>query len=153
MSEAASVTFYALLSLVPAITALVSLYDLVADPSTIAKRLDALAGVIPQGGMEIIAKQVRRLIANPSGELGIGLVVGKCRDGDADRARYDDGCAKAARAPRREGRRYGDVTPVGWTWRQTSLHLDRPMRDMPASGILRGSSAPHDLCHHADHQR
>ena len=41
MSEAASVTFYALLSLVPAITATVSLYGLVADPSTIEKQLDA----------------------------------------------------------------------------------------------------------------
>ena len=76
MSEAASVTFYALLSLVPAITALVSLYGLVSDPSTIAKQLDALAGVIPSGGMEIISEQVKRLTQSSSGGLGIGLVVG-----------------------------------------------------------------------------
>ncbi len=76
MSEAASVTFYALLSLVPAITALVSLYGLVADPTTIAKQLDSLAGVIPSGGMEIIGEQVKRLTQGPTGGLGIGLLVG-----------------------------------------------------------------------------
>ena len=76
MSEAASVTFYALLSLVPAITALVSLYGLVADPSAIGKQLDALSGVIPSGGMEIIGEQVKRLTQSPPSGLGIGVVFG-----------------------------------------------------------------------------
>ena len=76
MSEAAAVTFYALLSLVPAITALVSLYGLVSDPSTIAKQLDLLSGVIPSGGMEIIGEQVKRLTQSPSSGLGVGLVIG-----------------------------------------------------------------------------
>lgn len=76
MSEAASVTFYALLSLVPAITALVSLYGLVSDPHTIATQLDALSGVIPSGGMDIISEQVKRLIQSPSSGLGVGFVVG-----------------------------------------------------------------------------
>ena len=76
MSEAAGVTFYALLSLVPAITAIVSLYGLVADPSTIAKQLDSLSGVVPSGGMEIIGDQVKRLTQSPSSGLGVGLVVG-----------------------------------------------------------------------------
>ena len=76
MSEAASVTFYALLSLVPAITATVSLYGLAADPSTIAKQLDSLSGLVPSGGMEIIGEQVRRLTQTPSSGLGFGLVIG-----------------------------------------------------------------------------
>ena len=76
MSEAASVTFYALLSLVPAITALVSLYGLVADPSTIAKQLDALSGLVPSGGMEIIGEQIRRLTQTPSRGLGTGVILG-----------------------------------------------------------------------------
>ncbi len=75
MSEAAGVTFYALLSLVPAITAVVSLYGLVSDPHSISTQLDALSGVIPSGGMEIISEQVKRLAASPSG-LGVGLFVG-----------------------------------------------------------------------------
>ena len=76
MSEAASVTFYALLSLVPAITATVSLYGLVADPSTIAKQLDALSGIVPSGGMEIISEQVRRLTETPRSGLGLGVLFG-----------------------------------------------------------------------------
>ncbi len=76
MSEAASVTFYALLSLVPAITALVSLYGLVSDPSSIGKQLDSLSGVVPSGGMEIISEQVKRLTQSSSSGLGIGLVIG-----------------------------------------------------------------------------
>ena len=76
MSEAASVTFYALLSLVPAVTAMVSLYGLVADPSTITKQLDTLSGIIPSGGMEIISEQVRRLAETPRGGLSLGVVIG-----------------------------------------------------------------------------
>ncbi len=60
----------------PAITALVSLFGLVADPKTIGNQLDALSGVIPSGGMEILSEQVHRLVASPSSGLGIGLVVG-----------------------------------------------------------------------------
>lgn len=76
MSEAAGVTFYALLSLVPAITALVSLFGLVADPKTIGNQLDSLSGVIPSGGMDIISEQVHRLVQSPTSGLGIGLIVG-----------------------------------------------------------------------------
>ena len=76
MSEAAAVTFYALLSLVPAITALVSLYGLVSDPSSIAKQLDQLAGVVPSGGMQIIDEQVKRLTQTPASGLSTGLIVG-----------------------------------------------------------------------------
>jgi membrane protein len=76
MSEAASVTFYVLLSLFPALAAMVSLYGLVADPKMIADHLDALANVIPSGGMDIISDQVKRLTENPSRKLGVGAAIG-----------------------------------------------------------------------------
>ena len=44
MSEAAGVTYYALLALFPAIAALVSIYGLFADPGTIESNLNALSG-------------------------------------------------------------------------------------------------------------
>ncbi len=47
MTQAAAITFYALLSLFPAMAALVSIYGLVADPATILKQLDALSAVLP----------------------------------------------------------------------------------------------------------
>ena len=76
MSEAASVTFYTLLSLAPAITALVSLYGLVSDPHTIETQLNALSDVIPSGGMEIIGDQVKRLVQSSSSGLSLGLALG-----------------------------------------------------------------------------
>jgi hypothetical protein len=45
LANAAAVTFYTLLALFPAIAALVSVYALFADPHSITKLLDAVAGV------------------------------------------------------------------------------------------------------------
>ena len=76
LSEAASVTFFALLALAPAITAVVSIYGLFADRSTIEGRLDAVSGFLPSGGMEIIRDQVHRLTQSPASGLSVGAVVG-----------------------------------------------------------------------------
>ncbi len=76
MSEAASVSFYALLSFVPALTAIVSLYGLFADPSSIERQTAGLSGFIPSGGMELITDQIHRLTATPRGGLGLGAVFG-----------------------------------------------------------------------------
>jgi membrane protein len=76
MSEAASVTFFALLSLFPAITAIVSIYGLFNDPSTIQGHLDVAAGFVPSGGMEIIEDQVKRLTQTPAGGLSVAAIGG-----------------------------------------------------------------------------
>jgi len=76
MAEAAGVTFYALLAIFPAIAALISLYGLVADPSTIEAHLSGLAGVVPAGGMQIISEQVHSLAASGQKALGFGAVFG-----------------------------------------------------------------------------
>ena len=76
MNEAASVTFFALLSLFPAVTALVSIYGLFTDPSTIKSHLDSVSGFIPSGGLQIIEDQVKRLTESPHGGLSIGAAVG-----------------------------------------------------------------------------
>ncbi len=76
LMNAAGVTFYALLALFPAIAAFVSIYGLFADPQTIINQLDALAGVLPGGGMAVIQEQFTRLVAQPSGALTLGVVFG-----------------------------------------------------------------------------
>ena len=76
MSEAAGVTFFALLALFPALAATVSLYGLIADPQTINAHVDALNGFIPGGGLDIITDQLRRLTSNGASKLGIGAIVG-----------------------------------------------------------------------------
>jgi membrane protein len=76
MSEAASVTFFALLAIFPALAALISLYGLFADPKTITDHLDTIAGFVPGGGMDLIKQQVSRLTQNPPGSLSVGVVLG-----------------------------------------------------------------------------
>ena len=76
MTEAAGITFYALLSLFPGLTALVSLYGLFADRATMREHLGDIAGFLPQGGMTIINDQLERLLASPQQALGIGAVIG-----------------------------------------------------------------------------
>ncbi len=76
MAEAAAVTYYALLAIFPAIASLISLYGLVADPSTIGQNLDALRGVVPDGGMQIINDQIHALTTSPHPALGFGFAIG-----------------------------------------------------------------------------
>lgn len=75
-TEAAAVTFFSLLALFPAITALVSLYGLVADPSIATRHLAALSDVVPSGGMAVLDEQVQRLVASSSDSLGFGVLAG-----------------------------------------------------------------------------
>jgi membrane protein len=76
LTEAAGITFYALLAIFPALTALVSVYGLFADPQTVSQHLSTIEGFVPGGGMEIISEQVSRLASQPSGSLGFGFVAG-----------------------------------------------------------------------------
>ncbi len=76
MTEAAAITFYALLSIFPALAATVSLYGLVADPQTIADQVQSLSGVIPGGGVGILSDQVHKLASAGNGALGFGLLLG-----------------------------------------------------------------------------
>ncbi|MGH6738971.1 MAG: YihY/virulence factor BrkB family protein, partial [Bradyrhizobium sp.] len=76
LANAAAVTFYALLALFPAIAALVSIYGLFADPSTIAKQLDLLSGVLPGGALDVIRDQLTRVTEHGSTTLGISFLIG-----------------------------------------------------------------------------
>ena len=76
LAVAAGVVFYMLLALFPAITALVSLYGLLADPTTINDQLSLLQGVIPEGGIAIVREQVTRLAQTSNGALGLGFFFG-----------------------------------------------------------------------------
>lgn len=76
MLVAAGVTFYALLAIFPAITALVSIYGLFADPGTIQSHLSTLAGVLPGGALDIIGEQVTRIASKGSGTLGLSFLIG-----------------------------------------------------------------------------
>jgi membrane protein len=71
LAVAAGVTFYTLLSLFPAIAALVSCYGLFADVSVINDHLAQLHAVLPAGAVELIGDQVKRIAARGSGSLSV----------------------------------------------------------------------------------
>ncbi|GEO98535.1 YihY/virulence factor BrkB family protein [Methylobacterium haplocladii] len=76
MLVSAGVTFFALLAIFPAVAALVSIYGLVADASTINDNLAALQGVLPAGALEIVGEQVKRLNEKGDATLGFSLALG-----------------------------------------------------------------------------
>jgi membrane protein len=74
LAVAAGVVFYGLLALFPAITALVSLYALVADAQTINDHLAMLAGLLPSGSFSIVQDQVGRVLAKGDVKLGTAFL-------------------------------------------------------------------------------
>jgi membrane protein len=76
MLIAAGVTFYLLLAIFPAMTALVSLYGFVADPGTIIERLDFLRMVMPPDGLDIFFQQLQSLAGQEQSTLSFGLIFG-----------------------------------------------------------------------------
>ena len=61
LAVAAGVVFYGLLALFPALAAFVSLYGLVADPTSIYTLLSLVSGILPQGALDIVNEQLTRL--------------------------------------------------------------------------------------------
>jgi membrane protein len=72
---AAGVTFYAILALFPAIAALVSIYGAVADPGTINDQLNNLRGILPDGAIDIVGGQVKRLVDKGDTALGLTAII------------------------------------------------------------------------------
>lgn len=76
LAVAGGVTFYGLLSLFPAVTVLVSLYGLIADPADISHHLQMLGTLLPQGALTIIGDQVTRIAQSDQSKLSIAAIVG-----------------------------------------------------------------------------
>jgi membrane protein len=71
---AAGVAFYAFLAIFPALVALVSIYGLFADPSTIANQLNAMTAALPDAARQIITDQVT-MLASRRAALSVGLAI------------------------------------------------------------------------------
>ncbi len=76
LAVAGGVTFYGILSLFPAITVLVSVYGLFADPQSITQHIQLLSTFLPEGAMSIIGDQVQRITSADAGQLSLALVFG-----------------------------------------------------------------------------
>ena len=71
----AGVTYYAILALFPGIGAIVAIYGLFADPSSIAAHLDTLSGVAPAGAVGVMRDQLMRLAHQNRAALGFSFAV------------------------------------------------------------------------------
>ncbi|HEV8653225.1 MAG TPA: YihY/virulence factor BrkB family protein [Actinomycetes bacterium] len=72
----AGVAYYALLSLFPAIIALVSVYGLVADPGDVRAQVNNLASIIPEGSRTLITDQLTALTSTAGAGLSLGAAFG-----------------------------------------------------------------------------
>lgn len=73
---AAGVTYFLLLSLFPALGALVALYGFVADPTTIMGHIGFLASVFPPGSFDLILNQLTALTQQKASTLSFAFVTG-----------------------------------------------------------------------------
>jgi membrane protein len=74
-SLAGAVAFFTLLSLVPALSLLVTLYRYFTDPLTIAEQLDTLTTVFPQAARDLIHEQAMRLAEREVTALSLTFLI------------------------------------------------------------------------------
>jgi membrane protein len=72
---ASGVAFYGLLALFPGLAALVSLYGLIENPTTVNQQVASIQDILPQEATAIIDQQLQSLTSAPSSSLSIGLVI------------------------------------------------------------------------------
>ncbi len=75
MLVAGGVTFYALLSMFPAISAAVSIYGLAADQATVANQFGLLRSALPDVGLQAIERELTALVSQQTGELGLAFGI------------------------------------------------------------------------------
>jgi membrane protein len=75
LSLAGGMAFFCLLALFPGLSAMVTLYGLIADSSTINNHLSSLAFVLPAGAFELISDQVNLAVRASSGTLGVNFAM------------------------------------------------------------------------------
>jgi membrane protein len=72
---AAGCAFYALFAVFPALSALIALYGLTADPAAVEQQFGMLSSVLPPQAYQMVIEQIGRLAETPSQSLGWGLAV------------------------------------------------------------------------------
>lgn len=72
---AAGVAFFALLSLVPALAAVVSVYGLVADPADVDRQVGEALAAAPAEVRDLVAQQLESVTSQSGGGLGLTVVV------------------------------------------------------------------------------
>jgi len=72
---AAAAAFYALLAIFPTLTAVVSVYGLVADPTMVERQILALDQLLPPEAAKLVAAWLEALVQGPTERFGVGLLI------------------------------------------------------------------------------
>jgi membrane protein len=75
LSFAGGVAFFGLLAMVPALTAGVSSYALIADPRVIQDQLNLAADVVPVAALDLMRGEIARIVANSDGRLTVSFLI------------------------------------------------------------------------------
>lgn len=75
LAVAAGVTFYALLAVVPAITALISIFGLVLSPAEVPGLMAPLTGLMPEEARVLVTDQAARIAAKADDTLSLTALV------------------------------------------------------------------------------
>ena len=75
LSTAGSVAFFTLLAAFPGIAAIVSLYGLFTDPTTISSHLTLLSGLLPADVITLVGEQVKSVARKSNNTLGGAFLV------------------------------------------------------------------------------
>jgi membrane protein len=76
LALAAGMTYYSILSIFPAMAALVAIYGIFTDPNSIAKHLNDIAGFVPGGAIDVAREQLTRVSTQGDRALGLTFIVG-----------------------------------------------------------------------------
>lgn len=72
---AAGVAFYAFLSFVPLLGAVIMIYGLAADPATVARHMRTILDLVPADAARLIQEQLTQLTTSAQDKKGIGLLI------------------------------------------------------------------------------
>ncbi len=72
---AAGIAYYAFLSFMPLLAAVVLTYGLVADPVLVARHIDQLSDALPAAAAELVGGQLESVTDKRSGTSGLGLIL------------------------------------------------------------------------------
>ena len=73
---AASIAFYGLLAIFPAIAAMISIWGLAFDPQQITQQIESVSGALPQDAAGILNDQARAVAGGAGAGVSLAAVVG-----------------------------------------------------------------------------
>src|SRR3954451_664638 len=73
---AAGIAFFALLAIVPALVAFISIYGLIADPADVSRHVGDVLGAAPREVRELVQSQLESITRTDDSQAGLGAIFG-----------------------------------------------------------------------------